>query len=96
MPILIFYNPNNPKQQYMTTSFSDAGIPSGWIYSQGSDGAIPAALQVYRAGVNNQGAGSQPSAQPSNGDPNQITAQPRWPNGLLGAQSGNSVIEPGT
>lgn len=96
MPLLVFYNPANPKQQYQASRFNDPGIPSGWLYSQGSDGAIPQAVQVYRAGVNNQGAGSQPNSPVSNGDPNQLTAQPNWPNGILGTQSGNSVLEPGT
>jgi hypothetical protein len=91
MPILLFYNPANPKQQYMASTFNDPGIPSGWIYSQGSDGAIPQAVQVYRAGVNNQGAGSQPSGKPSNGDLNQIAAQPNWPNGILNSPSGNKT-----
>lgn len=95
MPILVFFNPSNPKQQYQTSTFTDPNIPAGYLYSQGSDGATPMAVQVYRAGVNNQGAGAQPIGQPSNGDPTQIAAQPNWVNGILGCQSGNSVREPG-
>lgn len=91
MPTRMFYNPANPKQQYWTSVPDDPNIPAGYLDSQGSDGAIPEAVQVFRAGVNNQGAGGP---DPSNGDPQQIVDQPTWPNGILNGYGGGKVKAP--
>ena len=77
MPILIFYNPNNTKQQYQTISASDPNIPAGYLNSQGSDGAIPAALKVYTAGINSGGFPAY------TGDPTKQAVTPKQPNGIL-------------
>lgn len=76
MPQLRYYNPANPKQQYQTISASDPNIPAGYLDTQGSDGATPAALQVFVAG---QASGGFP---PYGVAPN-ITNVPRQPNGIL-------------
>lgn len=87
----MWYNPANPKQQYFTIlGPGDPGIPAGWIDSQGCDGAQPEALQHFRAGVNNQGAGAAPTQLPgyTDGDPQQRIDQPNWPNGILNGYGG--------
>jgi hypothetical protein len=88
MPRMMFYNPANPKQQYWTISAADANIPAGWVDSQGSDGAQPEAQQVYRAGVNNQGAGAIGYLPTADSDPQQRIDQPDWPNGILNGYGG--------
>lgn len=94
MPRMMFYNPANPKQQYWTISATDANIPVGWVDSQGSDGAQPAAVQVYQAGVNNQGAGAINYLANVDGDPQQRVDQPDWPNGILNGYGGGKAKQP--
>ncbi len=94
MPILMFYNPANPHQKYWTIRSDDPGIPAGYVDSQGSDGATPEALQVYRAGVNNQGAGAVGYLATADGDPQQRIDQPRWPNGILNGYGGGIAVMP--
>lgn len=84
MPIIIFYNPANPKQQYMTTTYRDPNIPAGYVDSQGSDGATPERTQQYVAGINSGGFPAYTD------DPTQATATPSWPNGIMGAAAGNA------
>jgi hypothetical protein len=81
MPSLRFYNPANPKQQYQTISASDPNIPSGWLDTQGSDGAIPEAMKVYSVGTASGGF-------PAYGD---LTTNVRWPNGIINSPTGNKV-----
>ena len=76
-----FYNPANPKQQYQAISASDPNIPAGYLNTQGSDGAIPEALQVYEAGVNSGGFPKY------TGDATQ-GANLTWPNGILNGYGG--------
>ena len=78
MPLLRYYDPANPKQQYQTASASDPGIPAGWLDTQGSDGATPEALKVYTPGIASGGF-------PAYGD---LTTNPTWPNGILGGYGG--------
>jgi hypothetical protein len=89
----MWYNPANPKAQYFTSIPNDPNIPAGYLDSQGTDGATPEALQIYRAGVNNQGAGAAPSQLPgyTDGDPQQRIDQPNWPNGILNGYGGGKV-----
>ena len=89
MPEMVFFNPANPKQQYHTAIPNDPNIPSGWLDSQGRDGATPEAMKVYTAGVNNQGAGAIGYLATADGDPQQRIDQPNWPNGVLNSPSGN-------
>lgn len=77
MPIYCFYNPASPKSKYWTTTYNDPNIPAGWLDSQGSDGATPAATQQYVAGLNSGGFPKY------TGDATQIAANPSWPNGIL-------------
>lgn len=55
MPRLVFLNPANLKQQYVTTSMSDPGIPAGYILTSGSDGAPDCPLQTFMPGLNSGG-----------------------------------------
>ena len=77
MPSLRYYNPANSSQQYQTISASDPNIPAGYLNSQGSDGAIPAALKVYTAGINSGGFPAY------TGDASQQAVTPKQPNGIL-------------
>lgn len=77
MPQLRFYNPANPAQQYQTITLSDPNIPAGWLNTQGSDGAQPAALKQYTAGIN---SGGFPAYE---GDPGQAANVPNAINGIL-------------
>ena len=88
MPIKLYYNPANPKQQYMTGIINDLNIPAGYLDTQGSDHATPMDLKQYYAGINNQGAGGPNIV---NGDPQQVIDQPNWPNGILNSPSGNAT-----
>jgi hypothetical protein len=81
MPILIYYNPANPKQKYQTSSASDPNIPAGYVDSQGSDGATPEALKQYFAGIASGG-------YPPYGD---LTTNPSWPNGIVNDMGGGKV-----
>lgn len=74
MPSYIYYNPANPKQQYMTILNPDPNIPAGYLDSQGFDRAQPAATQQYVGGVN---SGGYPKYT---GDSTQRTD---YPNGIL-------------
>lgn len=74
MPIYCYFNPNQPSQKYWTALVNDPNIPAGYLDSQGSDGAIPAATQRYVAGVN---SGGFPKYK---GDP---TQRSDYPNGIL-------------
>ena len=87
-PRLIFYNPAVPTQKYYTIRADDPNIPAGFVDSQGSDGATPEALQVFRAGVNNQGAGDAINVPVTDGDPGMRATQPAWPNGILNGYGG--------
>lgn len=71
---------------YYTAIFNDPNVPAGWLDTQTSDGSQPLAVQVYRAGVNNQGAGAIGGA--TDGDPQQRIDQPDWPNGILNGYGG--------
>ncbi len=51
----VYYNPANPHQLYWTILDNDANVPAGYVDSQGVDGAQPAQLQQYVAGVNSGG-----------------------------------------
>lgn len=84
MPIYVFYNPANPKQQYTTLNPADPNIPAGYLDSQGSDGATPERTQQFVAGIN---SGGYPAYT---GDATQSTATPNWPNGILGAAAGKA------
>jgi hypothetical protein len=88
MPIRVWYNPANPKQQYTTGIANDPNVPAGYLDSQGSDGAQPEAVKVYTAGVNNQGAGAVGYLATADGDPQQRIDQPYWPNGILNGYGG--------
>lgn len=77
MPIYIWYDPNNPANQYMTATDPDPNVPAGYVYSQGSDGAQPMPMQVYVAGIN---SGGYP---PYTSDETQATVNPKNPNGIL-------------
>ncbi len=79
MPLLRYYNPASPKQQYQTISSSDPNIPAGYLNTQGSDGAIPEALKVIA------GPGLASGGYPAYGD---LTTNPTWPNGILGGYGG--------
>lgn len=85
MPLLRYYNPANPKQQYQTSSAADPNIPAGWLDTQGSDGAIPEALKQYYAGTASGG-------YPSYGD---LTTNVKWPNGILGGYGGGKATSTG-
>ncbi len=87
----IYYNPNNPKQQYATIIPNDPNIPAGYLDSGGRDGAIPEALKVFTAGVNNQGAGTIGYLATADGDPQQRIDQPQWPNGILNGYGGGKA-----
>jgi hypothetical protein len=91
MALFVYRNRNSPNTRgtagwYETMTTSDPNIPAGFVYC-GSDGAPDEALQKYVAGVN---SGGWP---PYTGDQSQVTAQPSWPNGILGAMSGNRTAE---
>lgn len=81
MASLVFYNPANPKQRFLTMSASDPAIPAGWLNSQGSDFATPEALKVYSVGIASGG-------YPPYGD---LTTNPTWPNGILGGYGGGKA-----
>ena len=85
IPILIYYSPSNPRLKYQTISSSDPNIPTGYLDSQGSDGATPEALKIYSVGINSGGFPKY------TGDVGQATSQPNWPNGILNSPSGNKV-----
>lgn len=91
MPELVYYNPANPKQQYHTIIPNDPNVPAGWLDTQGRDGAIPEAMQIYRAGINNQGAGAVGYLANADGDPQQRIDQPNWPNGILNGYGGGKA-----
>lgn len=91
MPELVYYNPANPKQQYRTIIPGDPNVPAGWLDSQGRDGAIPEAVKVFTAGVNNQGAGAVGYLATADGDPQQRIDQPQWPNGILNGYGGGKA-----
>ena len=82
MPIFVFYNPANPKQQYETISASDPNIPAGYLDSQGSDGAQPEAMKLHSVGVNSGGP------MPYTGDATQAANPQGWLNGVLGGYGG--------
>jgi hypothetical protein len=96
MAELVFYNPAAPKQQYRTIIPNDPNVPAGWLDSQGLDGAIPEAMKVFTAGINNQGAGAAPTQLPgySDGDPQQRIDQPQGVNGILGGYGGGAMTQP--
>src|SRR5215472_842715 len=52
VPRLVYFNPANPRQQYVTALNSDPGVPAGYVLTSGSDGAMDSALQQYMAGLN--------------------------------------------
>jgi hypothetical protein len=92
MPKMVFFNPAAPKQQYTTAlGAGDPGIPAGWLDSQGTDGAQPENVQVFRAGVNNQGAGAIGYLATADGDPPMRTIQPQSVNGILNGYGGGKV-----
>lgn len=82
MPVLRYYNPANPKQQYETISASDPDIPVGYLNTQGSDGAIPEALKVLSVGIASGGFPKYQSSQ------NELTNAPTWPNGIMNGYGG--------
>ena len=80
MPRIVWVNPANPKQQYVTSIPNDANVPAGYQLSnttdgswQGVDGIHDQDLQVYVGGIN---SGGYPTYQ---GDPTQTNP----PNGIL-------------
>lgn len=88
MPIMCYLNPTDLSKKFYTAV---AGTqPTGWVLTSGSDGAPDEAVKVYTAGLNNQGAGQVGSVY-YDGDPGQRVVQPHWPNGILGAFSGNDT-----
>jgi len=99
----VWLNPQNFKQQYITTLRNDPNIPAGYVLSSGSDGAPDAALQQFVAGVNSLCPDLR--VHPTVGvsafyidDPSQDAvaaalvakgAKGRWINGILGGSTGD-------
>ena len=99
----VYANPQNFHQQYITTIRGDPGIPTGYILTSGSDGAIDEALQTYVAGINSLCPDAR--VHPTFGvsayyvdDPTQDAvatalkakgAKGRWINGILGGGGGD-------
>lgn len=84
MPRLVYANPLNWSQQYVTISSSDPNIPGGYVLEGGCDGAPDryidpvtgsnTGIQQYMGGVNSGGF------PPYTSDP---TQRPDYPNGIL-------------
>lgn len=103
MPRLVWVNPANFRQQYVTALVADPNVPAGFILTSGSDGATDAPLQQFVAGINSLCPDSR--ATPSVavtafyvGDPMQDTvaanlkaagAKNLWINGILGGGTGD-------
>jgi hypothetical protein len=85
MPILVWVNPNNYHQKYISGYLGDPGVPAGYILTGGSDGATDEALKHYDAGVNSGGFPKY------TGDP---TQRSDWPNGILGGYPGGKITNP--
>ena len=82
MPRLVWVNPANFKQQYVTALISDPNVPAGYILTAGSDGAQDQPLQTVRAGINSGGFPGYTE------DPSQRTD---WPNGIFTSKPGGAV-----
>jgi hypothetical protein len=76
VPRLVYGNPNNWKQLYVTGFYGDPNVPAGYVLESGSDGAPDAALIQFMGGVNSGGFPAY------TGDPTQTAIQPNWPNGI--------------
>jgi hypothetical protein len=105
VPRLVYVNPANFRQQYVTARSGDPNVPAGYILTSGSDGAQDVALQQYVAGINSlcpdmrlaQNANAIPTAYYI-GDQSQDTvatnlkaagAKNLWINGILGGGTGD-------
>lgn len=105
MPRLVWVNPANFRQQYVTALMNDPHVPAGYILTSGSDGATDSALQQYVAGVNSlcpdmrlaQNANAIPTSFYV-GDASQDTvaanlkaagAKNLWINGIVGGGTGD-------
>lgn len=86
MAMYVWVSNSNAKLRYYTSLQYDPNTPANYTLTSGSDGARDEAVQVFVAGVN---SGGFPAYI---GDPSQSQASPDWPNGILGAASG----QPGT
>lgn len=101
----VWFNPANPRQQYVTALAQDTGVPAGYQLTSGSDGALDAPLQTYVAGLNSlcpdmrlaQNANAIPTAFYV-GDQSQDTvaanlkaagAKNLWINGIVGGGTGD-------
>jgi hypothetical protein len=83
MPRLVYVNPQNFRQQYVTAMWGDPNIPAGYVLTGGSDGAVDrwiwpngqnTGIQQYMAGVNSGGFPAY------TGD---STQRSDYPNGIL-------------
>ena len=85
MPRLVWLNPANLKQQFVTALVNDPAVPAGYILSSGSDGAPNQALQgPILAGVNSGGFPAY------TGDPTQAAVSPNhYINGIIGGGTGD-------
>lgn len=79
MPRLVWANPNNWRQMYITASYNDPNVPAGYVLEDGSDGAPTEALQEFMEGVN---SGGFPAYR---GDANYpgVPQRADYPNGIL-------------
>lgn len=84
MPRLVWANPNNWSQLYVTGIYNDPNVPAGYVLESGSDGAPDAALIQFMGGQNSGGFPQY------TGDPSQVAAQPNWPNGIR--KDGNTSV----
>ena len=105
MSRLVWLNPNNFHQQYVTAIVNDPNVPAGYILTGGSDGAADSALQQYVAGINSLCPDTRTAANANAiptafyvGDPTQDTvaanlkaagAKNLWINGIVGGGTGD-------
>jgi hypothetical protein len=77
MPRLVYGNPNDWSQLYVTGFYGDPNVPAGYVLESGSDGAPDAALIQFMGGQNSGGFPAY------TGDPSQVAAQPKYINGIF-------------
>lgn len=92
MPRLVWANPNDYSQMYITALINDPNVPAGYVLESGSDGAPDAALQEYEAGTNSGGFPAYIEDQ-SQADVaaalKAAGATGDWINGILGGGTGD-------
>lgn len=84
MPRLVYLNPNNFKQSYITSILNDPGVPAGYVLTGGSDGAPDSALKQFVAGIN---SGGYPAYT---GDAAQAANPQGWINGVFTSKPGGA------